>query len=339
MTPEAMAEIVSQAIEMAVSPLVARIKSLEAVAAIPGPAGPMGPQGERGVDGKDGAAGLDGKDGRDGIDGKDGAPGPAGQKGLDGKDGRDGTPGLNGKDGRDGVDGKDGAPGLNGKDGVDGLNGKDGAPGPRGEKGADGLAGKVGESGPRGEKGLDGSDGVGVADTLIDHQGHLVVTFTNGLTKTLGAVVGKDGAPGLNGKDADNATILKALSDEIGSWPRPLNGKDGRDGLDGKDGLGFDGFDIVLDEQKGFLGRWSNAERTLEKQLPFPWHAGVWQPGRSYPRGATVLDKGSTWAAQAETKGVRPSDETSGSGRVWVLTCKRGRDGKDGKDGLSGESA
>lgn len=71
--PERFADIVAQAIEIRLAPIVARLAAMEARPPIPGPPGIQG---------------------RDGLNGKDGA---------DGQSGRDGAPGLNGKDGADAV--------------------------------------------------------------------------------------------------------------------------------------------------------------------------------------------------------------------------------------------
>lgn len=82
--PERFADIVAQALELRLAPILARLAAVEARALVPGPAG------RDGLNGKDGTDGRDGRDGKDGVDGKDGAPG------------------LHGKDGRDGVDVKEG---------------------------------------------------------------------------------------------------------------------------------------------------------------------------------------------------------------------------------------
>lgn len=339
-----------------------------------GPAGPAGPQGEPGPMGLTGPAGAQGEKGdpgekgADGLNGKDGAPGPQGEKGSDGQNGKDGSVGPQGQKGldgaqgpagergADGLNGKDGAPGergekgidgaagLNGKDGRDGIDGKDGAPGPQGQKGLDGahgkdgkdgLNGKDGAVGQAGEKGLDGRDGVGIAGALLGRDGDLVLTFTDGTSKSVGIVSGKDGAPGLNGKDADHAAILKHLSDEIDKWERPQNGKDGRDGLNGKDGFSLKDFSVAFDEAKGYRFCFKSEDLQVEEPIAVPFHAGIWQSGRSYVAGANVTAKGSTWTALAETHGARPGEDTPES-RVWRLAVKRGADGKPGKDGKNG---
>jgi integrin beta 3 len=138
--------------------------------------------------------------------------------------------------------------------------------------------GEPGPQGERGERGLDGqpgADGVGVADALLGHDGALVLTLSSGETKSLGIVVGKDGAPGAPGKDgADGAVgpegppgpqgepgtdgkdvdpeVVKALVEEackallpelvtkaVDSIPRPKDGADGKDGAPGADGIGL----------------------------------------------------------------------------------------------------
>lgn len=73
-----------------------------------------------------------------------------------------------------------------------GRDGNDGERGPQGEKGEPGAAGS------------DGADGIGLAGALIDRDGSLVVTLTNGTQKSLGPVVGKDGAPGRDGLSPEN---------------------------------------------------------------------------------------------------------------------------------------
>jgi integrin beta 3 len=55
------------------------------------------------------------------------------------------------------------------------------------EKGADG------EPGERGERGERGRDGIGLAGAMLDREGELVVTLTNGDLVNLGPVHGKDG--------------------------------------------------------------------------------------------------------------------------------------------------
>lgn len=142
-----------------------------------GEKGDTGERGENGADGRDGADGIGISDAiidADGAlvltftDGRTktlgvvrGEKGEKGEKGDAGADGKDGVPG------RDGVDGKDGAPGVGGKDGINGKDGCQGAPGERGEKGD------------------------GVKDAIIDNAGNLMLTFTDGSTKSLGRVVGE----------------------------------------------------------------------------------------------------------------------------------------------------
>lgn len=327
-----------------------RVISMERRSAIPGPAGAKGDDGAPGRDGKDGANGMDGKDGAPGLNGKDGAAGLNGKdgtNGVDGKDGaaglngKDGAPGLDGKDGRNGLDGKDGQPGLNGKDGRDGIDGKDGAPGLDGKDGAQGLAGKDGENGLNGKDGanglngkdgavgLHGKDGIGMTGALIDRDGHLVLTLSDGQTKDVGAVVGKDGAPGLDGKDG--APGLDGKDGAPG-----LNGKDGAAGIDGKDGFGFDDLDVAFDEAKGYTVRFVKEGReSKEFPLAVPYDATIWQSGRPYVKGAGVTRNGAWWIAQRDHRLGRPGDEDSG----WRLAVKGGKDGKPGRDGRNGSDA
>ena len=75
--------------------------------------------------------------------------------------------------------------------------------------------------------GLDGKDGISITETIINDNGELVVTYSDGNTSNLGIVVGADGKDGQNG----------------------TNGVDGKDGVDGVNGLdgknGTDGVGIT----------------------------------------------------------------------------------------------
>lgn len=72
----------------------------------------------------------------------------------------------------------------------------------------------------------------GIRDASINRDGHLILTFTNGTTKDLGKVVGKDGKDGRNGADGKDGHDGRDGRDA----PAGRDGKDGRDGTAGKDG-------------------------------------------------------------------------------------------------------
>jgi len=137
-------------------------------------------------------------------------------------------------------------------------------------------------------------DGVGLAGALIDREGALVVTLTNGDVKSLGPVVGRDG----------------------------VDGK----GEPGQDGVGFDDLDVVHDGERGFTFRFVKGERVVEKQfsLPVVLDRGVYAGGKAYEPGDGVTFGGSFWIATEAT------DEQPGTGKGFRLAVKRGRDGKDG---------
>jgi hypothetical protein len=103
--------------------------------------------------------------------------------------------------------GEKGDPGDRGPAGENGIDGAPGLPGERGEPGEPGLPGMVGEKGDKGDR------GDSLTDVLIDREGALVVTFSDGSTKSVGVVVGKDGAPGRDGRDAEPVTVTKAFDE------------------------------------------------------------------------------------------------------------------------------
>jgi len=131
---------------------------------------------------------------------------------------------------------------------------------------------------------------VSAAGAVIDRAGNLVLTMTDGSTKDLGLVVGKDGEPGRNGfelKDFD-ATVMD----------------DGRTVL-----LSFTGQDLDYKVELGF---------------PVMLYRGVWKDG-DYERGDTVTRGGSLWHCDAQKTSSKP-----GEGDDWTLCAKKGRDGRDG---------
>lgn len=169
---------------------------------------------------------------------------------------------------------------------------KDGAPGEPGKDGRDGAPG---------EKGADGADGVGLAGAIIDRDGGLVVTLTNGEVKSLGSVVGKDG---LHGK----------------------NGTDGQDGMGGKDGLGFEDLSFDIAETGRPVAKFQRGDMVKTIALPGIIDRGVYSPEKVYEKGDAVSWGGSLWIAQDDCPQGKP-DVSKG----WRLAVKKGRDGRDGE--------
>lgn len=168
----------------------------------PGEVGPQGDPGEKGVPGEKGELGNKGDRGETGIPGDkgdQGDKGDPGDKGDVGDPGEPGEPGQQGDKGDRGDPGEQGEPGQQGDKGDQGDPGEKGDSGEPGEPGEPGLPGTPGEKGDRGnvgEKGDRGEDGIGLSDVEIDKEGQLSVTYTNGLTDTLGTVVGRNGVDG-----------------------------------------------------------------------------------------------------------------------------------------------
>jgi len=147
---------------------------------------------------------------------------------------------------------------------------------------------------PVAKDGIDGKDGVGLAGALIDRDGELVVTLTNGATKNLGPVVGKDGEPG-----------------------KP-----------GRDGFALENFDAsVMDDGRTVLLAFTGNDLDYSVELGFPvmLYRGVFTEG-SYCKGDTVTWGGSLWHCDANSTDSKPGDGS----KDWTLCAKKGRDGKDG---------
>lgn len=155
--------------------------------------------------------------------------------------------------------------------------------------------GKEGPQGPQGEKGLDGkdgdkgADGIGLAGAMIDREGALVVTLTNGEAKSLGPVVGKDGDPGSNGKD----------------------------------GADFTTFSLEYDGERTVTIKGDGGEIT--KRLDLPLDRGYWREGMACEKSDIVTHDGNAWLALRDTK-AKPCIENKDD---WRLFARKGRDGRD----------
>lgn len=146
----------------------------------------------------------------------------------------------------------------------------------------------------------DGKDGADVKELLIDRDGCLVATLSDGRMKTLGTVVGKDGEPGRDGE----------------------KGADGRDGLDG---IGFDDMTFETREDGCYLV-WEKGDVVKEARLPIPMDRGVYKEGGAYHGGDGVTWGGNYYIA---TENTSAKPDTSKDGKPWRLAVRRGRDGKD----------
>lgn len=125
---------------------------------------------------------------------------------------------------------------------------QDGAPG---RDGADGVPGR------------DGADGIGAAGALIDRDGNLILTLTNGETKSLGRVVGQDGK-------------------------------------DGADGFSFEDMTFIWREGKSYA-RFERGDVVREMPIPGIYDAGAYRSGAEYTKGDGVSYSGCFWIAQEDT--------------------------------------
>lgn len=132
----------------------------------------------------------------------------------------------------------------------------------------------------------DGKDGVGVAGALIDRDGGLVLTLTDGTQRDLGAVVGKDGEPG----------------------------------KDGLDGLGFDDMDMVVADD-GVALVFARGEQKKAFALPIVFDRGVFKADTAYRKGNGVTWGGQFWIAQKDNPEGKPDASSD-----WRLAVKKGRD-------------
>lgn len=101
--------------------------------------------------------------------------------------------GNNGEQGPKGDPGEQGPKGDKGDTGEQGIQGLQGEAGPQGLKGDKGDTGEQGPQGIQGEQGPVGNDGIGIQAAVVDDEGYLVITYTDGDIDKLGPVKGADG--------------------------------------------------------------------------------------------------------------------------------------------------
>lgn len=132
-------------------------------------------------------------------------------------------------------------------------------------------------------------DGIGLAGAMIDRDGNLVVTLTNGETKRLGPVVGKDAEPAEPGRD----------------------------------GLGFEDLEFTADGEGRPVAKFQRGDLVKSVVLPCIIDRGPYRATENYQKGDAVSYGGSLWIAQEATT------EKPDGGKGWRLAVKKGRDGRD----------
>ena len=151
-------------------------------------------------------------------------------------------------------------------------------------------------------------DGVNLAGAMIDRDGNLVLTLSDGTMKELGVVVGADG------KGVDMAAVERSIVEKVAAIPKPK---------DGTDGVGFDDMDLV-ETDEGIVLRFTKGDVVKDFRLPVVIDRGVWKEG-AYRKGDGCTWGGSFWICQEDGATDKPD-----AGKSWRLAVKRGRDGKDG---------
>ncbi|KSV72938.1 hypothetical protein N182_28855 [Sinorhizobium sp. GL2] len=134
-------------------------------------------------------------------------------------------------------------------------------------------------------------DPVNVRSAVIDRSGSLILTMSDGTTKDLGPVVGKDGNPG-------------------------------------NDGFSLTDFDAsLMEDGRTVLLSFESGDQSFKVELGIPAmiYRGVFREG-TYSKGDTVTWAGSLWHCDADETVEKPD----GSSKHWTLAAKKGRDGKDG---------
>lgn len=150
---------------------------------------------------------------------------------------------------------------------------------------------------------------VDVTSATINRDGVLVLVLSDGSTRDVGPVVGRD---------VDPAQVERTIAELFAKAPKP------------RDAFPLDAFDVVLDDDGRTLKLYFEAgdvSTVHDIRLHTPIYRGVHKAGELYTRGDMVTLGGSLWHCNAAETRAAPMDGES----AWQLAVKRGRDGKDGK--------
>ena len=174
-----------------------------------GATGAQGEKGDKGDQGEQGIQGVQGEKGDKGDQGEQGIQGVQGEKGDKGDQGEQGIQGVQGEKGDKGDQGKQGIQGVQGEKGDAGADGASGQNGTNGINGKNGVNGQDGQNGQDGKDGQDGTAGRGIDNALIDNDGYLILTMTDGTTINAGLV--RDTSAVAN-KEANDSATAKSLA-------------------------------------------------------------------------------------------------------------------------------
>ena len=174
-----------------------------------GEMGATGAQGEKGDKGDQGEQGIQGVQGEKGDQGEQGIQGVQGEKGDKGDQGEQGIQGVQGEKGDKGDQGEQGIQGDQGEKGDAGADGASGQNGTNGINGKNGVNGQDGQNGQDGKDGQDGTAGRGIDNAMIDNDGYLILTMTDGTTINAGLV--RDTSAVAN-KEANDSATAKSLA-------------------------------------------------------------------------------------------------------------------------------
>ncbi len=154
-------------------------------------------------------------------------------------------------------------------------------------------------------------DGIGLAGALIDREGDLVVTLTDGTMRTLGRVVGRD---------FDAEILERAVADAVALIPTP---KDGEPGADADPAV----IQRMVDEAVAMIPKPKDGEPGKDAYAGTA--RGLWDVGAEYRAMDVVSFNGSEWRAKRDDPGELPGDG-------WMLSAARGKRGAPGDPGKSG---
>ncbi len=181
--------------------------------------------------------------------------------------------------------------------------------------------------GDKGDQGLPGAAGLGVDKVEINAEGHLIITYTDGNTKDLGLVVGKDGKDGVgiaNAEIKDGELVITYTNGTTANLGKVVGDK----GETGATGIGV--AEVKINENGELVITYTNGDSiTLGKVVGDKGDKGdQGEPGQD----GLGVDK-----VEINAEGKLVIFYTNGTSvTLDKVVGENGKDGVDGEDGAAG---
>ncbi len=205
-----------------------------------------------------------------------------------------------------------------------------------------GVKDNKGEKGEKGTDGNNGVDGVGIANAVVDENGNLIITLSDGTVRNFGKITGNNGNNGENGASGvgvksvtvdEDGNLIITLTDNTVHNAGKVIASNGENGKNGADGVGIE--NAVVDEN-------GNLIITLSDGTAHNLGRVTGEKGDAGKDGQDGSNGNGIQSADIDADGNLIITFTDGVvtnlGKIVGTDGKNGTDGKDGKGGVDGKN-